>query len=187
MPLVGQHMPQKSKQKYVVSDRPSFTLGDRIVMAREAAGLTATQLARRLGVKTVTLRNWEADRSEPRSNKLIVMAGLLNVSPTWLLTGGEAGGPAGPGSVVSLLGAVERLYRTFEPGDEREAALAQMLETILDDEFLTTEETSLSAPARFTLRVFLRIDNADAVKPLEAAASRLASLFGYREDVGHLD
>ena len=63
------------------------TLGGRIVSARETAGLTTAQLARRLGVKSATLQNWESDRSEPRSNKLILLAGLLNVSPTWLLVG----------------------------------------------------------------------------------------------------
>lgn len=63
------------------------TLGGRIVSAREAAGLTTAQLARRLGVKSATLQNWETDRSEPRSNKLFMLAGLLNVSPTWLING----------------------------------------------------------------------------------------------------
>ncbi|MDH3757970.1 MAG: helix-turn-helix domain-containing protein, partial [Gammaproteobacteria bacterium] len=44
-----------------------------------------------LGIKTETLHDWETDRSEPRSNRLLTLAGVLNVSPTWLLTGaGEA-------------------------------------------------------------------------------------------------
>ena len=67
------------------------TLGGRIVYAREAQDLTTSQLARRLGIKTETLQGWETDRSEPRSNRLLTLAGMLNVSPTWLLTGvGEA-------------------------------------------------------------------------------------------------
>jgi len=67
------------------------TLGGRIVYAREAQELTTSQLARRLGIKTETLHDWETDRAEPRSNRLLTLAGMLNVSPTWLLTGaGEA-------------------------------------------------------------------------------------------------
>ena len=67
------------------------TLGGRIVYAREAQDLTTSQLARRLGIKTETLHDWETDRAEPRSNRLLTLAGMLNVSPTWLLTGvGEA-------------------------------------------------------------------------------------------------
>lgn len=63
------------------------TLGGRIVYAREAQSLTTSQLARRMGVKTETLHDWETDRAEPRSNRLLTLAGMLNVSPTWLLTG----------------------------------------------------------------------------------------------------
>ncbi|MEO1747696.1 MAG: helix-turn-helix domain-containing protein [Pseudomonadota bacterium] len=63
------------------------TMGGRIVAAREATGHTTAQLARRLGIKSATLQNWENDRAEPRSNKLFMLAGMLNVSPTWILTG----------------------------------------------------------------------------------------------------
>ncbi len=63
------------------------TFGDRVAGAREAAGMTQTQLARRLGVKKATIISWEDDLSEPRANKLSMMAGLLNVSIMWLLTG----------------------------------------------------------------------------------------------------
>lgn len=66
---------------------PEDTMGGRIVAAREATGHSTAQLARRLGVKTATLQNWENDRSEPRSNKLTMLAGLLGVTPGWLLTG----------------------------------------------------------------------------------------------------
>jgi transcriptional regulator with XRE-family HTH domain len=63
------------------------TFGDRIAGAREAAGMSQAQLSRFLGVKKSTLVAWEDDLSEPRANKLSMMAGLLNVSITWLLTG----------------------------------------------------------------------------------------------------
>lgn len=64
-----------------------YTLGERICKARDVCGLSTAQLARRLGIKTSTLHSWESDRSEPRSNKLVLLAGVLNVSPTWLLVG----------------------------------------------------------------------------------------------------
>jgi transcriptional regulator with XRE-family HTH domain len=68
-------------------DDQAETLGERIVGAREAGNLTTAQLARRLGVKTETLSDWEGDRRAPRANRLMMLAGMLNVSPTWLLTG----------------------------------------------------------------------------------------------------
>tara|TARA_B100000700_G_C14762189_1_gene722695 strand:+ start:383 stop:766 length:384 start_codon:yes stop_codon:yes gene_type:complete len=63
------------------------TLGDRLAGAREANRLTQNELAKSLGVKVATLKNWEQDVSEPRANKLSMVAGLLNVSVMWLLNG----------------------------------------------------------------------------------------------------
>lgn len=63
------------------------TFGDRLAGAREAMGLTQPQLAKKLGVKVKTLRDWEEDLSEPRANRIQMLSGLLNVSLSWLLTG----------------------------------------------------------------------------------------------------
>ena len=57
--------------------------------------MTQKQMARRLGVKNATVRDWGDDLSEPRANKLSMMAGLLGVSIVWLLTG-EGDGVAPP-------------------------------------------------------------------------------------------
>lgn len=71
------------------------TFGDRVAGARDAAGMTQAQLARRLGIKKATLAGWEQDMSEPRANRLSMMAGVLNVSIMWLLIG-EGDGAALP-------------------------------------------------------------------------------------------
>lgn len=68
-------------------DPENATFGDRVTGAREAAGMTQKELARRLGVKLGTVEGWENDLSEPRANKLQMLAGVLNVSLTWLLEG----------------------------------------------------------------------------------------------------
>lgn len=56
-------------------------------MAREISGLSIEQVVKRLGVKATTYEAWEADRSEPRANKLVALAGILNISPPYLLSG----------------------------------------------------------------------------------------------------
>lgn len=74
------------------------TFGDRLAGAREAAGMTQADLARTLGVRLATLAAWEDDAAEPRANRLQMLAGMLNVSIRWLLTGEGEGleGPAAP-------------------------------------------------------------------------------------------
>ena len=55
------------------------TMGSRLEQARIAQGFSVRQLATRIGVKPATVDNWERDRSEPRANKLLTLAGMLNV------------------------------------------------------------------------------------------------------------
>lgn len=71
------------------------TFGDRVAAARESAGMTQAVLAKRLGIRLATLRSWEDDLSEPRANRLSMLAGLLNVSMMWLING-EGEGIEGP-------------------------------------------------------------------------------------------
>jgi len=70
-----------------------MTLGGRIVLARESANMTRADLARRIGVLGRTVENWEADRSEPRGNRLTTLAGVLGTSFLWLVTGDDSAMP----------------------------------------------------------------------------------------------
>ncbi|GAB4288552.1 MAG: helix-turn-helix transcriptional regulator [Roseovarius sp.] len=89
-------------------DPEATTFGDRLAGAREHAGMSQVDLARRLGVKLKTLQAWENDQSEPRANRVSMMAGLLNVSLMWLLTG-EGPGPSAPAETGQLSGEVNAL------------------------------------------------------------------------------
>ena len=81
------------------------TFGDRVAAARDAAGLSQKELAKRLGIRASTLRNWEEDLSEPRANRLSMMAGVLNVSIMWLING-EGEGMQAPAQEVELDGDI---------------------------------------------------------------------------------
>ncbi|MCC5984109.1 MAG: helix-turn-helix transcriptional regulator [Rhodobacteraceae bacterium] len=76
---------QGGEQDWYAADAATF--GDRLTAAREAAGMDRRALSRRLGIRLKTLDAWENDLSEPRANRLQMLAGLLNVSIRWLLTG----------------------------------------------------------------------------------------------------
>ncbi|HEV2506484.1 MAG TPA: transcriptional regulator [Mesorhizobium sp.] len=69
------------------ADFSADTLGGRISLAREFAGLSVARAAQALGVLTSSWTAWECDRAELRANRLTTMAGILGVSPIWLLTG----------------------------------------------------------------------------------------------------
>lgn len=104
----------------IYSDTPDLdTMGGRLSRARDSAGLTVAQLARRLGVKTSTIQAWESDRSQPRANRLAMLAGVLNVSLSWLLHG---------------IGA--------SPTDESQSALIQAVSTNLHRLQRLHEETA---------------------------------------------
>jgi transcriptional regulator with XRE-family HTH domain len=77
------------------------TFGDRVAAARENSGMTQAALAKRMGVRASTIRDWEDDLSEPRSNRLSQLAGLLNVSMMWLING-EGDGIASPNDAPSV-------------------------------------------------------------------------------------
>ena len=78
----------------IYSDVPdNDTMGGRMLRARDATGMTIAELARRLGVQVSTVQAWENDRSQPRANRLSMLAGVLDVSLSWLLHG-VGSGPA---------------------------------------------------------------------------------------------
>ena len=89
------------------------TFGDRLTAAREAQGMTQAKLARQLGVKLKTVQAWENDASEPRANKLQMVAGMLNVSIRWLLTG-EGDGVSEPATTEELAEGAQALLHDMQ-------------------------------------------------------------------------
>lgn len=116
------------------------TFGDRLAAAREQSGMTQAQLSKRLGVKPSTLRKWEQDLSEPRANRLSMMAGLLGVSIMWLLNG-EGEGPDAPESldepaqkdVLAMLAEMREVRMSISQSSDRLAKLEKRLRSILTE------------------------------------------------------
>jgi HTH-type transcriptional regulator, cell division transcriptional repressor len=113
------------------------TYGDRITWAREASGMSQADVARRLGVRLTTVQAWEADRAEPRANRLQMMAGMLNVSLRWLLTGKGDGLDAPPGDRVvqfderALLGDMASLRQQILALSQVAAQMEKRLQDML--------------------------------------------------------
>jgi len=115
----------------------SATFGDRIAAAREARGYTQAELARKLGVKLKTVAGWEDDLSEPRANRISIMAGILSVSLMWLLNG-EGEGVSDPSEVfegapdvTELLAEIRLIKGTITQAGEKLGGLEKRLRRAL--------------------------------------------------------
>ncbi len=114
------------------------TFGDRVAAAREAQGLSQKELAKHLGVALKTLEAWENDLAEPRANKLQMMAGLLNVSMPWLMTG-EGETPEelvtqqSPADLTSLMTEMRVLRNQMVQAADRIGVLEKRLKNAMSD------------------------------------------------------
>ncbi len=81
------HLVHDSSEPPVIRQGDGDTLGGRIWRARDAMNLSSRELADQLGVRIETISAWERDRSEPRTSRLFMLAGLLRVTPAWLIAG----------------------------------------------------------------------------------------------------
>lgn len=117
-------MDDQSAETHAWFDAETTTLGDRLTGAREAAGLGQPDLAKRLGVKVKTIRAWENDQSEPRANRLGMLAGILGVSMMWLLSG-QGEGPEGPDADDVLDEDIERILMDLRQLRTDQAQLAE--------------------------------------------------------------
>ena len=119
------------------------TFGDRLAGAREAAGMSRAQIAERLGASIDVIEAWEDNVAEPRSNRLIRLSGILNVSVMWLLNG-EGDGVAAPddlgqtdpriGEVLSEIAVLQRqMTQNAERLTRLETRLRQIFQAEQDD------------------------------------------------------
>ena len=102
---------------------PETTMGSRIEQARREQGLSVREVASRLCMKPATIENWENDRSEPRSNKLLTLAGVLNVPLLWLLKGEDPSGRSYHPEAVSETAKIQKKLERAQAMQEEVAAL----------------------------------------------------------------
>lgn len=120
-------------------DARTATFGDRLAGAREAAGLGQADLARHLGVRLRTIAAWEDDLLEPRANRLQMLAGLLNVSLLWLLTGtgdgldGPPDAPAPAADLRALLNELRHIKTEITAQSERLGRVEKRLRKVLTE------------------------------------------------------
>ncbi|SOC11814.1 helix-turn-helix domain-containing protein [Rhodobacter maris] len=95
-------------------DEAVATFGDRLAAAREAAGLSRSDLAEKLGALPEIYCSWEDDAAMPRANQIQMLSGMLGVSLSWLLTGEGPGIPAPHEAAAATAEAEAELERLTE-------------------------------------------------------------------------
>ena len=122
----------RSSDNVLTAGEEEMTLGGRLYASRQNAGMSLNLAARLLGVKASTLKSWENDRSEPRVNKLVALAGLLGVSPTHFLAEEGHDGEDGPVVKGRRGKLVEMLKEEMSCAHEQQKQLNERLRKIDD-------------------------------------------------------
>ncbi|WP_166418102.1 helix-turn-helix domain-containing protein [Cochlodiniinecator piscidefendens] len=112
------------------------TFGDRLEAARLAKGLTIEGLAEKLAFTPEGVQAWENDETSPRANRIQLLAGLLNVSLVWLISG-EGNGTSQvadthqrPEGVNDALGEIAQLKETLSGALDKLTKLENRLKDI---------------------------------------------------------
>ena len=80
-----------SKRMYRVANRHRDEVGARIKERRKDAAMTQSEMAKLLGVHSVTVSNWERGRQIPAAARLEEVARVLDCDPYFIYFGQEPG------------------------------------------------------------------------------------------------
>ena len=65
---------------------------DRIFEKLEELNMTQKEFSKRTGIPETTVSDWRKKRTNPTSEKIMIICKVLDVTPEWLLSGIEAQG-----------------------------------------------------------------------------------------------
>ena len=75
------------EDRVVTTEASRWSFPERLKHARQQGGYSTREMSKLLGVRQETVLSWETGRTSPRANRLPVLAGTLNISIRWLLSG----------------------------------------------------------------------------------------------------
>ena len=129
-------MSTTSQEKNDYFNEANATFGDRLAAARQAKGIDVDGLSEKLGVDVRTVKVWERDADMPHANRIQMLAGLLNVSIVWLVSG-EGNGTSEvadtferPAGVNDALGEISQLKSILSGVVEKLEKLEERLQVV---------------------------------------------------------
>ena len=69
-----------------------MTASERILQLLDERKMTQKEFAKRTGIPESTVSDWRKKKTNPSSDKIMIICQVLNVSPEWLLSGIEEDG-----------------------------------------------------------------------------------------------
>lgn len=64
-----------------------MTVSDRVFQVLEEKGMTQKYFSEKTGIPQSTISDWRKKRTNPASDKIMVICNILGVTPEWLLSG----------------------------------------------------------------------------------------------------
>ena len=72
-----------------------MTIGDRVFIRMSELGMTQKAFSEATGIAQSTISEWKSKRTNPTSEKIMIICKVLDVTPEWLLSGADNTGDRG--------------------------------------------------------------------------------------------
>ena len=103
----------------------AMTIGDRIFERLSEIGMTQKEFSQKTGISQSTISEWKSKRTNPTSEKIMIICDTLNVTPEWILSGSSKAGNRGnelPWYVIDKSTELGMLVTRYWELDERQRA-----------------------------------------------------------------
>lgn len=112
------------------------TISDRIFELLKERGMSQKEFAQRTGIAESSISDWKKKKTNPVSDKILIISEVLGVSPYYLLSGAEHRGERSRENMLyviskdSELGILIETYQSLETGMQKK--LQGYLEALAD-------------------------------------------------------
>ena len=101
----------------------AMTIGDRIFDRLKEIGMTQKEFSEKTGISQSTISEWKSKRTNPTSEKIMIICDTLKVTPEWILSGSSKTGKRGnelPWYVIDRSTELGMLVTRYRELDEKQ-------------------------------------------------------------------
>jgi len=78
-----------------------MTISERVFYRLKEIGMSQKEFSEQTGIAPSTISEWKSKKTNPSSEKIMIICNVLKVTPEWLLSG--AGNTGGKGNKLNLI------------------------------------------------------------------------------------